>query len=344
MEPEVIARVPACGNLAGGDNMTVQSVRTSNIRAYEARDAAAWDQLIRQSANGTFLHTQQFLSYHGDRFADRSLVVTDDHDRIVGVFPAAEVSADPAAVSSHPGLTYGGVVHDGSLYGGVMLRTMEGIAALYRSMGYSRLHYKAVPYIYWTAPAADDLYALFRLGATRYGCDMAAVIDLSRRGKVRSLRQRGRKRALAAGVRIADDWADIAAYWRILEQNLSARHDSCPTHSLAEIEYLHERFPDEILLVVAKIDDEVVGGCVFFAAGPAVHMQYAATTEQGRTTAAADPVLERGIAIAGERGCRYFTFGTSTYGLGEGLNEPQYWFKVSFGAGGVTHDHYELAL
>ncbi|HET7015823.1 MAG TPA: GNAT family N-acetyltransferase [Streptosporangiaceae bacterium] len=324
--------------------MTAESVRTSSIRAYEARDSTAWDQLIGRSVNGTFLHTRKFLAYHGDRFADRSLVVTDDHDKIVGAFPAAELPSDSRTVSSHPGLTYGGLVHDGSLYGAVMLRALEDIAACYRSMGYSRLQYKAVPYIYWTTPAADDLYALFRLGSTRYGCDMAAVIDLSRRGKVRSLRQRGRKRAMAAGVHTGEDWADVAEYWRILAKNLSSRHDSRPTHSLAEIEYLHERFPNDILLVVAKIGAEIVGGCVFFATALAVHMQYAATNELGRTTAAADLVLERGIAIASERGCRYFTFGTSTNGLGESLNESQYWFKVSFGAGGVTHDHYELAL
>jgi hypothetical protein len=336
--------MPVRGNLAGGDNMTAENVRTSSIRTYEARDATAWDQLIGRSVNGTFLHTREFLTYHGTRFDDRSLVVTDDHDRIVGAFPAAELPADSSTVSSHPGLTYGGLIHDGSLYGAVMLGALEDIAACYRSQGYARLRYKAVPYIYWTSPAADDLYALFRLGATRPGCDMAAVIDLSRRGKVRSLRQRGRKRAMAAGVHTSEEWADVAEYWQILSQNLSSRHESRPTHSLAEIEYLHDRFPDEILLVVAKVGEEIIGGCLFFATGTAVHMQYAATSELGRTTAAADLVLERGIAIASERGCRYFTFGTSTNGLGESLNESQYWFKVSFGAGGVTHDHYELTL
>jgi hypothetical protein len=29
---------------------------------------------------------------------------------------------------------------------------------------------------------------------------------------------------------------------------------------------------------------------------------------------------------------------------GRWLNEAQYDFKVSFGAGGVVHDHYELGL
>jgi hypothetical protein len=321
-----------------------EDVRAGAVRTFEPADAAAWDELVARSVNGTLQHTRRFLAYHGDRFRDRSLLVTDNRGRLVGVFPAAEDPAAPALVTSHPGSTYGGLVHDGSLYGTAVIRVLNEIAGEYRAAGFERMRYRAVPYIYRSATAADDLYALFRLGASRYGCDLAAVIDLARRGRVRNLRNRSRKHAEAAGVRLSQDWGQIAGFWRILEMNLARRHEASPTHSLAEIEYLHGRFPEEIILVTAKIEDALVGGCVFVLAGPVLHMQYAATAVEGRASSAADLVLERGISVARQRGCRYFSFGTSTHGQGAELNEAQYWFKISFGGGGVTHEHYELVL
>jgi hypothetical protein len=247
-------------------------------------------------------------------------------------------------VTSHPGLTYGGIVHDGRLHGALMVRALRDIAEEYRALGFTRLRYKAVPPIYQSSPAADDEYALFRLGADRYRCDLAAVISVSRRGRVWSGRRGWRKRAEASGVTTEENWGDIAAYWQILEANLAGRHGATPTHSLAEIEYLHDRFPKEIFLVTARMGDVLAAGNLFSIEGPVLQARYTATTEAGRTVSASDLVVEHGIALAGERGCHFYSMGTSTLDDGRQLNEPQYDFKISFGAGGVIHNTYELDL
>lgn len=314
------------------------------VREYEPGCAAAWDDLVSRSCNGTFLHAHGFSSYHGDRFRDRSLMIEDPRGRIVGVFPAAEDLGDPEMVVSHPGLTYGGVVHDGSVRGALMLGALESIAAHYRELGYRRLRYKVVPAIYHLAPAEDDLYALFRLGARRYRSDLSAAIDLSNRGPLGQRRARSRRRAEAAGVRTEQGWDEIAAFWRILELNLSHRHGVSPVHSLAEIRLLHERFPEEILLVSAKIGEVPVGGTVLFATGTVMHMQYTATTEEGRAACATDLFMEHAITLARERGYRYFDFGTCTVDAGWTLDQGLYQFKTGFGAGGIVYDHYELDL
>jgi len=314
------------------------------IRAYLPGDADAWDDLVARSVNGTMLHTRRYLSYHRDRFRDRSVLITNSRGWPIGAFPAAEDPAGDAVVTSHPGLTYGGLVHDGSLHGASMMTVLTGIAAHYRDLGFARLRYKALPLIYQTQPAADDVHALYRLGASRYSCHLAAAINLSTRGRVAASRRQRRRRAEAAGVRIGDGWQDATAYWQVLEGNLDRRHRATPTHSLAEIEYLHDRFPKEIILVTAKVGGELLGGNLFTAEGPVLQVRYTATTETGRAVCATDLVVERGIALAGELGCRYFSFGTSTMQAGRELNAPQYDFKISFGAGGVTHDSYELTL
>jgi hypothetical protein len=314
------------------------------VREYTPGREAAWEDLVARSWNGTFLHQRQFVSYHGDRFRDRSLLLEDRRGRLAGVFPAAEAPGDPELIVSHPGLTYGGVLHDGSLRGAAMLDALARIAGHYREAGYRRLRYKAVPGIYHTSPAEDDLYALFRAGARRYRSDLSAAIDLAGRGPVTQRRLRSRRRAEAAGVVTQESWDDIAAFWRILEQNLARRHGAAPVHSLAEIELLHDRFPAQILLVAAKISGVPVGGTVLFAAGPVLHMQYSATSEDGRASCATDLVMEHAIELAAKRGCRYFDFGTCTLDEGRSLGEDLYQFKASFGAGGIVYDHYELDL
>jgi Acetyltransferase (GNAT) domain len=324
--------------------MSAEPVRIPEIRSYDSADMQAWEDLIGRSCNGTFLHTRRFVSYHGNRFLDQSLLLEDHRGHLAGVFPAAENPADPQMVISHPGLSYGGIVHDGSVCGESMIGALEGISRYYRRLGYKKLRYKAVPAIYHSRPAEDDLYALFRLGARQYRSDLSVTIDLSNRGRVTQRRVRSRKRALSEGVSTEENWGEVAAFWRILEQNLACRHGVSPVHSLAEIQLLRDRFPESVLLIAARIGRELVGGAVMFAAGPVMHMQYTATTEHGRNVSATDLVMEHAIELGATWGCRYFDFGVCTVDDGQGLDQDLYRFKVSFGAGGVIYDHYELDL
>jgi Acetyltransferase (GNAT) domain len=324
--------------------MTAVAAADLMVRSYQPAHAEAWEDLVDRSCNGTFLHTRRFLSYHADRFLDQSVVLEDRRGRVTGVFPAAASPDCPELVVSHPGLTYAGLVHDGSVSGASMIAALRDIADHYQRLGYSRLRYKAVPYIYHSAPADDDLYALFRLEGRCYRRDLSAAIDLSRRGHVRKDRVRSRKTAEAGGASTDESWDEIGGFWKILEANLAQRHDTAPAHSLEEIRLLHDLFPDEILLIVAKVGDVLAGGAVLLATGPVLHLQYTATTEQGRAACVTDLIVERAIDLARHRGLRFFAFGISTPHEGWCLNEGLYEFKISFGAGGVVHDHYELDL
>ena len=324
--------------------MTIEEVAIPVVRSYCPEDGRGWEDLVARACNGTFLHTRRFISYHGDRFRDRSLVLENRRKRIVGVFPAAEAPAEPGMIISHPGLTYGGVVHDGTVRGAVMVGALAAIASHYRSLGYRRLRYKAVPSIFHSSPAEDDLYALSQLGARRHQCDLSVAIDLADRGRVTRRRRHSRERAEREGVHVQEDWDEVVRFWRLLECNLTTRHGASPVHSVAEIQCLHEEFPDAILLISAKIGADLIGGVLLFMSDRVSRAQYTATTRKGRVTCATDPVMEHAIDIATKRGCRYFDFGTCTLDEGRSLNQGLYHFKVSFGGGGVLYDHYELNL
>ncbi|MEI8396596.1 MAG: GNAT family N-acetyltransferase [Rhodospirillaceae bacterium] len=301
-----------------------------------------WDALCRSSVNGTFLHTRAFLSYHETRFEDASVTLFLN-GLVVGVMPAARHPADPRIVVSHPGITYGGIVHDGSVTGSRMIAALEALVVYFGGLGYDRMVYKAIPYIYAEVPAQDDLYALFRLGARRSRCDLAATIDLTRRLEPSTRRKRSLKKARKAVI-LTDDMGVFPGFWEVVADNLARKHDARPVHSLAEITLLHRRFPDNILLRAAVVDGRVVAGVLLFVTPRVWHAQYIGSSETGYQHSALDAVFEGVIEEARVRGARYVDFGTSNEDGGRVLNDGLYRFKMEFGGGGVAYEFFDLDI
>jgi lipid II:glycine glycyltransferase (peptidoglycan interpeptide bridge formation enzyme) len=75
-----------------------------------------------------------------------------------------------------------------------------------------------------------------------------------------------------------------------------------------------------------------------------VHIQYSASTEDGRAVAALDRVTWTAIERARTSGARWFSFGISTENEGRALNTTLFRFKESFGATSVVHEHFDLPL
>jgi hypothetical protein len=311
------------------------------VRGFEPADQDGWDRLVRVSCNGTFLHTRRFLSYHGSRFADASLVIHDSRDRILGVLPATIDTHDPRRIVSHQGATYGGIVHAGELLGPSLVSALRAVLAHYTAGGYTTLRYRAVPFIYHRRPASEDLYALHRLGAHCYRRDLASVIDLHSRPRLHEVRRRGLRRARSAGVTVLEGSDRLRALWEVLSGNLASRHHVQPVHSLAEMEELVCRFPTEIGCMIGVLGGEVVSGAVLFNSPMVVHAQYLCSSDRGREVAALDAVIDRVVADAHERGHRYVDFGISTECEGTVLNEGLHRYKSGFGAGGVVYEQYE---
>lgn len=316
---------------------------TLSVRRYRSADADAWDAFCAGCLQATLLHSRRFLSYHGDRFEDFSLII-EDGGACVGVFAAAIAPSDRSLIVSHPGATYGGVVQRGALRGERMVDALRAICAVYADAGFARLSYKAVPHIYHRAPAQDDLYAMFRLEFRRVRCDLSSTVDLANRLPVSQRRARALKKSAKSGVRVARGTEYIAPLWEVLSDNLRTRFDAKPVHTVEEIRMLGERFPDEICFVCGLVEDRVVAGVVLFETPTATHAQYIASGEEGYATSALDAVFESCMASATEAGRRWFDFGISNEDGGWKLNEGLYEFKTNFGGGGVVHEFYERQL
>jgi hypothetical protein len=313
------------------------------VRPYEPHDDGAWDALAARAPMASFLHTRRFLGYHGDRFEDASLVVTD-RGRMIAVLPAAIDPDDPTRVVSHPGATFGGLVHDGSLTGERALAAMRAVAGAYAERGLSTLAYKPVPWIYHRVPSDDDVYTLFRLGAARARVELSCAIELSRRREPRPRRRRSRRKSLARGLELSEALELVPEFWRVLERNLALRHDAAPVHTVEEILRIHHLFPKHVRFVIGTLDGIVVAGTVLFTTEPVAHTQYTACDERGREICALDGVREHCVDDAAQRGHRFLDFGISTENGGSALNAGLYTFKREFGGGGVRYETYEHSL
>lgn len=313
-----------------------------HIRPYLPEDAEHWDAFCTASVNATFLHTRRFLSYHGERFKDLSCIVEHNNDWLA-ILPAAEHPGQPGSVVSHPGISYGGLLHAGRFAGEDTLLAFSNIARHYRQLGYRDFYYKVIPHIYPLSPAQDDIYALFRLKANRYRCELSTAIDLEARLKPAERRRRALRKAHQAELMLVENIGHLADFWQILGDNLAQKHQVKPVHSLAEMQDLANRFPDNIKLICALKDGDVVGGTVLFITARVIHTQYVAANQTGHETSALDAVLQHCIEMGQDR-ARYFDFGVSSENEGLILNDGLCRFKTEFGGTGVAHEFYHLAL
>lgn len=132
-----------------------------------------------------------------------------------------------------------------------MLAVFDALGVYLRAAGFTGVNYKAVPYIYHSQPADEDIYALFRHGAQAVRTDVSATIAVPRRLPFGSGKKDGLRKARKAGLEIRES-TDWSACWTLLTQVLDDRHNARPVHSEAEIRLLAARFPDQIRMLPAS--------------------------------------------------------------------------------------------
>lgn len=342
------------------------------IKPYNSTYAADWDTFVRSARNATFLHERSYMDYHADRFADASLLVFRGN-RLCALFPA---NAERDTVCSHRGLTYGGLL----LANDVHIMDVDDILTLiidhYRANGIRLMIVKAVPYIYHAYCSDDLLYWLHRRGARVAERNLASCIDLARPLPFSTLRRRHIKNALKSGLKVhvsasamaegerpgctGDDAtaASWKTFWEILSARLQTRYNTSPVHTIDEILLLRNRFPERILLAtVADEAGSMVAGTVLYVCDHAIHVQYIASTDEGRATGALDLLFSHLVghyaaafaaAPLPHSSCpvspRYFDMGTSMSDDGRNLNEGLVFQKEGFGARSVIYDIYTLDL
>ena len=308
------------------------------IERYTPDKESEWNSFVDSSRNGTFLHKRGYMDYHAHRFADHSLMFYC-RTELAAILPA-HIKDD--SFCSHNGLTYGGLLLPDStttaevleLFG-VMLKYLNTNTAT------TRIIYKPTPHIYHRYPCEEDLYALFRNGAMLSERKVSSAIPLQEPLPISGRRKLTEK--TKSSLRIVED-GDLAEFWDILNERLQDKYDTTPVHSIDEIALLKERFPENIkLFCVADNGNNILGGVVLFITDRVVHMQYSATTAEGRRISALDYLYEELInnRFANKA---YFDFGISVEDGGRYLNNGLISYKERMGGRAVIYDTYIIDI
>ena len=307
------------------------------IRVYNPEVKNEWDKFVRESRNGTFLFCRDFMDYHADRFTDCSFMFYKEN-KLVALMPG---NISEKTYYSHQGLTYGGLIMDKKLYAADVLVIFAILLSALKKQGVEMFVYKAIPHIYHSLPAEEDLYALFRNNARLMVRNISSAILSRQQLQYTDLRKRGVSKARRMGMQVRRN-ADIQTFWEILTQNLRMRHNTNPVHSIVEITKLMNIFPDNIELYTVDYQGEIYAGVVMFVTGQVAHVQYVAGISEGQNQGATDFLIDFLIKKYSDKA--YFDFGISTEKEGTYLNEGLIHQKEGFGARAVNYDTYLINL
>ena len=320
------------------------------VTRYTPQKHQTWNEFVKQSRQGTFLFDRNYMDYHQDRFHDHSLMIYYK-DKLYALLPANEVvSASNNEIPqkelvSHQGLTYGGLLTCNKMTAELTCETFEAIGNYLKQEGFSKLTYKAIPWIYHKIPSEEDLYALIHVGkASLSAREISTTILLQNKLRFSEQRRRGVNKAKKNSLIIRQSsQEDVFAFWNILNNNLQQKYHTRPVHSNEELQLLMSRFPENIIGYSVLKDEEVIAGTIIFISPQVIHTQYIGASEKGKEEGALDLLFDY-LINQKKWNAPYFDFGKSTEDRGNYLNTNLIHQKEGFGGRGVAYDTYEWTL
>ncbi len=309
-----------------------------NVLTYSKEQKTIWDNFISCSKNGVFLFYRDYMDYHSDRFKDRSLMFYRNGN-LVALLPA---NLKDGVLYSHEGLTFGGIITDYKIKTPTVLEIFEVLVKNCKEFGINSINYKAIPYIYHSIPASEDLYALFRHNAQLTARNASSCIYLPEFKKFDSSRKHNLKKAKKGNLIVKRSF-DFEPFMKIVEDTLLERHGVKPVHTLQEIKLLASRFPENIKLFASYKDEVMLAGALIYESKNVAHVQYSANSKEGRNLGAQD-IIDDYLINDFYKEKKYYDFGISTEEHGRILNSGLILRKEEFGASSVIYDFYEIKL
>lgn len=307
------------------------------VRLYQKNDFEMWNAFVEKAKNATFLFHRDFMEYHSDRFLDYSLIV-ENENKCVAILPANKVGE---TLFSHQGLTYGGLVYNQKVKLSAVISIFKTVLEFISTNGITSLQLKLLPVFYASYPSDEVSYALFLAQAKLIRRDTNAVINLQKQFSVSKGRMEGVAKARKARLIIKEE-LNFKSFWNeILIPNLAENHLAKPVHTLAEIESLHQKFPQAIRQFNVYDEDKIVAGTTIFETKNVAHAQYISGNADKGKLGSVD-FLYHHLLTEVFINKNFFDFGISNENHGKNLNDGLSFWKESFGAHTVVQDFYEV--
>lgn len=309
------------------------------VKKYTHSERAVWNGFLVNCKNTHFMFYRDFMEYHADRFNDFSLIITDEKDNVVTLMPG---NASDQVFYSHQGLTFGGFLMDKNLHATELIEIFDELKAFLKKSNFNKIIYKPIPVIYHQYPAQEDLYALFRNDAQLHRRDISSSILIEDRYQYSKGKKSGINRAKREGV-TCKEVEKPSQVWHLIRGVLAEYHEVNPVHNEREIDYLKDKFPNNIKAYAAFHHEHMVSACITFETTNVVHTQYLACSRIGRDIRALDMLIDH-VICESSKYAKVFDFGISNENNGKYLNSGLIHQKESFGARAIVYDLYSVDL
>ena len=246
------------------------------------------------------------MDYHKDRFEDYSLMVFKD-EKLVAVLPANRVEDK---LFSHQGLTYGGFVFCENIKDFTSLvDIISQVGVFLKKQNFKSLKIKSIPEFYYKQKYLyNEIITCFNEQVEE--TKMVFAVDLTKKltiHKNKLKKYRNNKHHF-----MIDKSNQFDRFWNnVLIPRLREKHQAQPVHSLAEIKYLSNLFPDNIKQFNIYLDNVLLAGITIFEKDHVVKSQYGATTSLGEKYRALDYLFIHLINLYQKEGKQSFSMGTA---------------------------------
>ncbi|MBN9543514.1 MAG: GNAT family N-acetyltransferase [Alphaproteobacteria bacterium] len=309
------------------------------ITKYNSLLKQEWDYLVETAKNNLFLFKRDYMEYHKDRFSDYSLMFYKD-DNLIALLPA---NIKNNIIYSHNGLTYGGLIYNTKITTTTIIEIFDYLIQFLKQENIEYLYYKAVPYIFNTYPAQEDLYALFRFKAELYRVDAFSAIDLHNMIGLSHGKRNAINKSAKYNLHIEESTDFNTFFNDIVNKQLQNKYKVVATHTPEEMAHLKNQFPQNIVFYKVSYNNEMVAGAVLYKFSGIVHTQYIFSNDTGKKVKAVE-FLVYFLIKKYQTTNRWFTFGISTEQDGLILNSGLLSFKEEFGSRTIVCQHFKLPI
>lgn len=312
------------------------------------KEEKRWDAFIDHSNNGTLFHRRKFLNYHpSDRFSDHSLIF-EKKGHIIGLLPGIiKKEKNKNILISHPGASVGSLVILEQLSFSDSLAIVKELSKYAKLHNIDSIRLTQPPIIYEKTTSHYLDFAFLKEGYSYTRRELSSYINIyddieNNVSKFKSSHRTAFRKAKKLGIKIKLS-EDYKTFYTILKNNLSIRHNVCPTHTLLELQKLKEIFPNNIHLFSAYLKNEMIAGVVSFILNSKVMLAFYISHKKGMEPyRPINLLIYEIIQWSIDKQIEILDFGVFT--VNEKPNMGLARFKENFGASGVLRNTLELKL
>ena len=344
------------------------SIKKFNFKENNLENNNEWNSFIKTNSEGHFFFETDYLFYHKERFEDFSLMIYNDKKNLICVLPAC--FEGEKILHSHTGLTFVGFIFKDNLSFLEQRQIVFSCLDFLKQNDFNELIIKPLPsYFQLGNQKNESVHRLLNdnlIESKILRLEANSVITLPKsesdyqkinyqnysKRKKRNLQKTFNFDLKVEKTALATD------FWKIIEDNLKLRHNLSPVHSAAEIQLLHDKFPQNILFFVVKNNAQIIACSVIFIYQSTIHLQYMAATNGGKKTNALDFLIDeliknhsiyfdKIIKTSPTGRFEYLSLGVSELRNnkdGNSINEGLFKWKEEFGAKTFSHFVYQIKL